>query len=390
MLPFGFGDIDLNQLMRMLQSGGPVNWEIAAQVATPRRDRRRARASRRHRGDRPSSTSSPAPRRPTSSPRPASARRSRRGSRPPGGPGWVDLHLEALKPVLEALATTLGPGPRGGATRRARRTAPPATRSRPVMPMLAPLLLGVQAGLDDRLPRPARRSAATTCRCPPRIRRRCASWSRTSTRSRRPGRSSGPICGSRSRCTRSSTPRRGRCRGCGSGWSAWPPTTSRPTRSTPSCCGPGSATSTPPNPEALQNLAERPEELLGAMTSPRQEEMLDPRCGGSTRCSRATPTRSWAGSAAGWCRRSPAIHEAMARHRLERGEASRFVEQLLGPDPRARRLRAGRGVLRRASSSAPAPDAAEPVCGRTRAWCRPPPSSTAPGLWLARIELDLP
>ena len=61
-------------------------------------------------------------------------------------------------------------------------------------------------------------SAATTSRCPTPTSPRCASWSRTSTRSRTTGRSSAPTCASTSRSTRSCTRRSGRCRGCGSGW----------------------------------------------------------------------------------------------------------------------------------------------------------------------------
>ena len=72
-----------------------------------------------------------------------------------GPQGWVDLHLTALRPVLEALAGTLGEAMRiGGRRSRGRsgavRDAPRhARRDLPigdVLRMVAPALLGVQAG----------------------------------------------------------------------------------------------------------------------------------------------------------------------------------------------------------------------------------------------------
>ena len=107
MLPFGFGDLDLNQLMRMLQAGGPVNWEIATQVA-------------RH------VATDGAPERPVDTAATTQLDELARAAQThivaetglsatfatrvlaTGRTGWVDLHLEALKPVLEALAATLG------------------------------------------------------------------------------------------------------------------------------------------------------------------------------------------------------------------------------------------------------------------------------------------
>ena len=77
----------------------------------------------------------------------------------------------------------------------------------------------------------------------------------------------------------------------------------------------------PSDAEKLQQLAERPEELLGAMTSPVRPR-CSPRCGASTRCSTATPTRCCAGSGNSSCRRSSGAR-GDPRHRLERGEATR-------------------------------------------------------------------
>jgi putative hydrolase len=142
----------------------------------------------------------------------------------------------------------------------------------------------------------------------------------------------------------------------------------------------------PANPESLQKLAEHPEEILGAMRSARQDEVLE-------------RVRVLHGVVEGYAdavlervgqRLIPSfgrIHEAMARHRLERGEAERFVEGLLGlatgRDDYERGAAFCAGVVERAG-----PDALN------RLWQRaemiPTPNEIdAPGLWLARIELDL-
>jgi putative hydrolase len=142
----------------------------------------------------------------------------------------------------------------------------------------------------------------------------------------------------------------------------------------------------PQDPEALQRIAERPEELLGAMTSPRQAELLEQlrvfhavmegyaddilrRVGG-----RLVPSFA-------------RVAEALARHRIERGEATRFVEQLLGLTLEREDYELGAafcsGVVERAGTD-----------GLNRLWASASMLPTraeleAPGLWLARIELDL-
>ena len=73
-----------------------------------------------------------------------------------GPQGWVDLHLAALRPVLEALASTLGEAMqaerrrgrrRSGRQRAVARASPAACRSAATCcALLAPALLGVQAG----------------------------------------------------------------------------------------------------------------------------------------------------------------------------------------------------------------------------------------------------
>ncbi len=81
------------------------------------------------------------------------------------------------------------------------------------------------------------------------------------------------------------------------------------------------------------------------------------------------------------------IDEAARRHRVERGEAERFIERLLGLELRAEHYERGeafcRGVVERAG-----------LVGLNRLWEDPgrvptAPELEAPGLWLARIDLPL-
>jgi putative hydrolase len=79
------------------------------------------------------------------------------------------------------------------------------------------------------------------------------------------------------------------------------------------------------------------------------------------------------------------VHEALQRHRVERGEAGRFIEGLLGLQLDRADYEQGqafcRGVIDRAG-----------LDGLNRLWEREamlptPPELEAPGLWLARIDL---
>lgn len=141
----------------------------------------------------------------------------------------------------------------------------------------------------------------------------------------------------------------------------------------------------PNDPSSLAAIAESPERILGAMQSPRQvasrEELqrltsviegyadnVTERLG-----RRMVPTFD-------------RIHEAMLRHRVERGEAERFIEGLLGLKLEREHYERGRafcaGVVERAGPE-----------GLNRLWEAESMLPTqneldAPGLWLARIELD--
>jgi putative hydrolase len=142
----------------------------------------------------------------------------------------------------------------------------------------------------------------------------------------------------------------------------------------------------PSDPEAIQALADHPEELLGAMRSDAQVAVLD-------------RARVFHGVLEGYADAVlerigrplipsfDRIHEAMARHRIERGEAERFVEGLLGlvtgRDDYERGAAFCAGVIERAG-----PEALNRLW--ERAEMAPTPNElAAPGLWLARIDLDV-
>ncbi len=140
----------------------------------------------------------------------------------------------------------------------------------------------------------------------------------------------------------------------------------------------------PADPASLQRMVEQPEQLLGAMSSPRQAAPRDElRRLTSVLDGYADLVMEQVGH-----RLIPTfdrIHEAMQRHRLERGEAERFIEGLLGLKLEREDYDRGaafcRGVHERAGLE-----------GLNRLWERaemqPTPAELdAPGLWLARIDL---
>jgi putative hydrolase len=386
LLPFGFGNLDLNQLLRMLQASGPVNWEIAAQVArhlaTDGETERPvepaavteleelARAAQTHvvaeTGLSATFTTSVL----------ATGRR-----------GWVDLHLEALRPVLDALATTLGQAFRAGLPDTGGDVGggPGGDPLAGLVPMLAPLLLGVQAGsmigfLAQHalgrydLPLPAS-DAPSLCFVVPNLDAFEEAWSLE----RADLRFTVALHEVVHAATRSVPWVRERLVGLATEYvSAY--------EVDPTILGSRLGDVDPTNPESLQRLAERPEELLGAMTSSRQEEMLASlRVFHAVLEGYADDVLSRVGT-----RLVPSfgrIHEALARHRIERGEATRFVEQLLGLTLEREDYEMGAafcaGVVERAG-----PD------GLNQLWASPSMVPTkneleAPGLWLARIDLDL-
>lgn len=143
------------------------------------------------------------------------------------------------------------------------------------------------------------------------------------------------------------------------------------------------------DPEALQSALGNPTALLGAIRSDRQRELL-PRL--EALVTSIVGYVDWAVDqlGTGLIGSYDRITEALRRHRVETGEGDRFVEHLLGLSLTQAQYDRGssfvEGVVERAGTEALA-----------RLWADeadlPTPAEVdAPGLWLARIgiELDLP
>jgi putative hydrolase len=292
-----------------------------------------------------------------------------------------------LKPVLEALAGTLGQafqGP-GGEEPAAGMPGSPADPLAGLLPMLAPLLLGVQAGsmigyLAQHalgrydLPLPAS-DDPSLCFVVPNLDQFEEAWSLE----RSDLRFTVAIHEVVHAATRSVRWVRERLVNLATEYvSAY--------EVDPAVLSERFGDLDPSNPETLQGLAERPEELLGAMTSARQGPMLEElRVFHAVLEGYADDVLARVGGRL--VGSFGQVHEAIVRHRLERGEASRFVEQLLGLTLERDDYELGAafcaGVVERAGTD-----------GLNRLWESPRmvptgPELEAPGLWLARIDLDL-
>jgi len=390
-VPFGPGaaaSFDLGQLMRMLQSEGPVNWEVAGQVAgwvaleggaEPPVDPadhaqfdELARAAQTHVVGETGLTAT-----------------FRAPLRALGPKEWADLHLEALRPVLEALAANLGEvmqsgGPTEGEPETSEGAGPFGTDPfGGLLGMLAPLLLGLQAGsmigyLAQHalgrydLPLPTG-DEPSLCFVVPNVVAFEEAWSLPRADLRfyialhevvHAAERSVPWV--QERLVRLTT--------------EYVSAYELDTAAFESKFG----AIDPNDPTSLGGIAEDPDALLGAMQSPRQAEVL-------------AQIQSLTAVLEGYAdavlerigtRLIPSfgqIHEAMKRHRLERGEAERFVQRLLGLELEREHYERGEafcaGVEERAG-----------VEGLNRLWegenMLPTPAELdAPGLWLARIEL---
>jgi putative hydrolase len=390
---FDFSQIDLSQVMRMLQSTGPVNWEIARQTAEWVGLE-----------GRPEPSVAPADREQFDELAHAAqtlvvgetglAATFATELRTVGPKGWVDLHLVALRPVLEALASTLGAAMQADLDDEP--DSPPdmaglagtpfeslAGMTGNMASLLAPALLGVQAGsmigyLAQHalgrydLPLPTS-DAPSLCFVVANIDTFESEWSLPREDLRF--------------------------------YVALHETVHAATRSVPWLRERLVAAATdyvsnyeidatafenefgmidPQDPEAMRRLTESPERVLGAMQSARQ---VGPR----EELQRLTSVvEGYADHILGVIghRLIPTfdrIHEAMQRHRVERGEAERFIEGLLGLKLEREHYERGQafvdGVVERAG-----------LDGLNRVWddatMLPTPSELdAPGLWLARIDL---
>jgi putative hydrolase len=322
-----------------------------------------------------------------------------------GPKGWVDLHLVALKPVLEAMATTLGAAMQQGDDDDPDGpddpddfSPMPGLEGTPfaglagladmgnMMSMLAPALLGVQAGsmigyLAQHalgrydLPLPTS-DAPSLCFVVANIDTFESEWSLP----RDDLRFYIALHETVHAATRSVPWVREQLVDLASQYvSSY--------EIDPSAFEAEFGTIDPQDPESLQQLTESPERVLGAMQSSRQ---VAPR----EELQRLTSVvEGYADHVMGLIghRLIPTfdqIHEAMQRHRVERGEAERFIEGLLGLKLERAHYEHGQafveGVVERAG-----------LDGLNRLWDGPtmlptPNELDAPGLWLARIDLPDP
>lgn len=399
-----FGNVDMAELFRILQSPGPVNWEIATQLATavategaaeiPVAATEQAQLEELARAAQTRVVAETGLSETFAMPVRAICRSE-----------WAALHVDALRPVLESLATTLGqafspdalrdlmahdatdddPDVAGGAGRM-----PGADEFAAVMPMMAPLLLGVQAGsmigylarhalgrYDLPLPTADTPSLVFVV---PNIDEFEEAWSLERTDLR----FYVAIHEAVHAATRSVPWVRDRLLTLATEYVSayeFDPTM------LDSRFGEGIFENLDPNdPSSIQALSEHPQELLGALRNDRQRALLE-----RARVFHAV-LEGFADSVLERIGRTmlpsfDRIQEAMARHRIERGEAERFVEGLIGLATDRGDYERGtafcRGIVERAGTE-----------GLNRLWERaamePTPNEfLAPGLWLARVELAM-
>jgi putative hydrolase len=395
---FDFSQIDLGQVMRILQSSGPVNWEVARQTAEWVALEGRAEPS-----------VAPADR--TQLEELARAAQTlvvgetgltatfATSLATVGPKGWVDLHLIALKPVLEALATTLGaamqPGddePDGALGGLAdipgmEHTPFAAMAGMPgmgnMMSMFAPALLGVQAGsmigyLAQHalgrydLPLPTS-DVPSLCFVVANIDTFESEWSLP----RDDLRFYVALHETVHAATRSVPWLRERLVALATQYvSSY--------EIDPSAFEAEFGMIDPQDPETVQRLTQSPERVLGAMQSPRQ---VAPREELQRLTSVVEGYADHVMTRVGrrLIKTFDQIHEAMQRHRVERGEAERFIEGLLG-------LKLERAHYERGQAFVDGAVERAGLEGLNRLWDGPamlptPNELDAPGLWLARIDL---
>jgi len=382
----GFGDLDLSQLMGMLASPGPVNWEIAKQIArnvategTPERPidpaapaefGELARAAQTHVADLTGLASTlTAP------------------VQVIGAMEWAELHLDALKPVLEELARTLGSALQAELQSELEAEPGPTDPMAAILPMLTPVLLGLQAGsmigylalhalgrYDLPLPTAGAPSLMFVAH---HIDDFEAAWSLPRADLRftlathevvHAAMRSVPWVGAR--LVRLASEYVGAY------------------HLDLSAIEDRFGMLDPADPQSFEALAAHPRDILGAMQSPAQTAVQE-----RLRVF-ATVLEGYADTVIAQVteRLVPTgaqIHEAFTRHRIDRGEAGHFVDALLGIDLGRDDYERGRrfcdGVIERAG-----------LDGLNRLWTDEAmvptaPELEAPGLWLARIDLpDLP
>ncbi len=394
-----FSQVDLGAMMRMLQSPGPVNWEVARQTAewTALEGKPDPTVSQ-HDHDqfedlaRAAQTLVVAETGLTAT--------FATSLRTVGPQGWVELHLVVLRPVLEAMATTLGDAMQRDLEGAEDDDELPNTPPMPGFPagiplgggmlqMLAPMLLGVQAGsmigfLAQHtlgrydLPLPTGEAATgdepSLCFVVPNIDAFESEWGLT----RDDVRFAIALHEVVHAAIRSVPWLRARLVRTAIDYvSSY--------ELDPLAFEAEFGDIDPSDPASLAAMTERPERVLGAMQSERQRAPRE-------ELQRLTSViEGYADEVAARIGRRlvpefDRIHEAVKRHRVERGEAERFIEGLLGLKLERAHYERGQafcaGVVERAGPT-----------GLNRLWedesMLPTPAELdAPGLWLARIELD--
>ena len=198
---------------------------------------------------------------------------------------------------------------------------------------------------------------------------------RTSTTSRRRGRSTAPTSASTSPCTRWCTRRALGAVGARAARAALDRVRVRVRGRSHACSRPGSASSTPSDPSSFESLAEHPEALLGAMRTPRQDAIQERLQRAHHRARGLRRHGPRAASRSGSCRRSRRSTRRCSATGSSGARPSEFIESLLGLELDRDDYDAGRGVLPRRDRARRA-RRPQPALGPTRTCSRPPPSST--------------
>ena len=128
-----------------------------------------------------------------------------------------------------------------------------------------------------------------------------------------------------------------------------------------------------------------PDAMLGAMQSPEQLAVLE-RFQATTAVLESYADFVVERLAEPMLKSLPTIREAMRRHRVERSEADRFIQRLLGLDPSRRLHDQASAFCRGVEERGPGAGALDRLL-ESESMLPTPAELEAPGLWLARVEL---
>ena len=394
-LPFDLSGIDLNEAMRILQSPGPLNWEIARQVSDQvavedDADQTIDDAARAELIELAHTALGPVMSATgvddvLTLPVAVLDRRD-----------WARRHLEGLRPVLETLATTMQESLAADLDAADDAEVEQLTSGlglpvgaggmRGLMGMLGPLLLGAQTGSmvgylaqyalgAFDLPLPST-DAPTITFVAPNIDRFADAWSLE-----RRDVSLAVAIGESVRAAQRTHPWvRERLIQIARDYVA-------AFSLDPEAFDAAFGDVDPGDPETMARLAQRPDVLLSALRNDEQRAILE-RNQQFTMVIEGHADLVSEQIAEQLIPDAARIHEALRRHHVERGEAGRFVEGMLGVELDRSHYERGQafcaGVVERAG-----------MAGLNRIWSDPellptPNEIDAPGLWLARIDLPGP